>query len=79
VSGFLGQVPLALDPGSWGFHGTLSSSVSPRVDLDVCPDDTFVTANGTCRPFVTHEGIPKPEPPIPIFKVPTVPMFHGAF
>lgn len=43
---FLGQVPLVLGPGSWGFPGMLPPSIPP------CPAGTFMDEDGFCRPTV---------------------------
>lgn len=42
----LGQVPLVLGPGSWGFPGLLPpfTPVGPP-----CPAGTFMDPNGVCR------------------------------
>jgi hypothetical protein len=73
---FLGQVPLVLGPGSWGFPGLLPNQAP---GFNMCPPGTFTAADGTCRPTTTREGIPKPQPPIPVFPVAAVPNFDGWF
>lgn len=44
---FLGQVPLVLGPGSWGFPGLLPPPPQG------CPPGTFPDIDGYCRPRMT--------------------------
>lgn len=49
----LGQVPLVLGPGSWGFPGLLPAQAPARLS---CPAGTFVDVNGLCRPRTAMGG-----------------------
>lgn len=51
---FMGQVPLVLGPGSWGFPGALPNT-APQTQF-LCPPGTFITEDGACRPLVVREG-----------------------
>lgn len=52
---FLGQVPLVLGPGSWGFPGMMPPGGMPA-PAPACPTGTVMAPDGRCRPTTTHEG-----------------------
>lgn len=70
---FLGQVPLVLGPGSWGFPGVLPAA-APASQF-ICPPGTFMTADRACRPNMVSEGNLIGQPPFQTFPVMVFPSF----
>jgi hypothetical protein len=61
----LGQVPLVLGPGSWGFPGLLPPT-APMTQF-YCPANTRMNPEGACLPTQTREGQePVRLPPAPL-------------
>lgn len=74
MNSFLGQVPLVLGPGSWGFPG-LVPGAAPQGPA--CPPGTFMADDGTCRPRTTQEGAPRTSQ-VPMFLT-AVPTYNSMF
>jgi hypothetical protein len=74
---FLGQVPLVLGPGSWGFPGLLPDT-APQTQF-FCPPGTFMTADASCRPLTTQEGGVTGQPEIRSLPVFAFPLISGGF